>query len=275
MDHEPRTEWVRSGSAELAVAAWGPDDAARTVVALHPGVGDARIWRWCAPTWVDAGLRVVAPDRRGFGATRYAAEPHDDLADLVAVTEALSVRPAIVVGNSMGGALALDLAVARPDDVEALVLLSPAASGYDESDWPTTEAEDALDHEIAAAEESGDLDAVNRLEVRYWLDGVEEPEGRVGGDARDLMVEMNRWALGADPTGEPAERPAAWPSLGRISVPVVVAVGEHDLPGFSVLGRALAAEIDGARFVTVRGAAHCPSLDAPDAVADLVLSVLP
>ena len=75
---------VPSSKAELAVTTWGTTGPA--VVALHPGVGDRRIWQWCAPVWAEAGLRVVAYDRRGFGETVYVAEPHDDLADLLAVT---------------------------------------------------------------------------------------------------------------------------------------------------------------------------------------------
>ena len=110
-------------------------------MALHPGVGDRRIWQWCAPVWAEAGLRVVAYDRRGFGDTVYEAEPHDDLADLLAVTAATDARPAVVVGNSRGGGLALDLALAHPDHVTALVLIAPSPSGYPSDEWNVVAAE--------------------------------------------------------------------------------------------------------------------------------------
>ena len=158
---------------------------------MHPGVGDRRIWQWCAPVWGEAGHRVVAYDRRGFGETVYVAEPHDDLDDLLAVTAATDARPAVVVGNSRGGGLALDLALAHPDHVTALVLIAPSPSGYPSDDWKEIDAETEQDASIERAEEAGDLDEVNRLEVRYWLDGVEQAEGRVQGPPRALMLDMN------------------------------------------------------------------------------------
>ena len=91
----------------------------------NDGTGDRRIWQWCAPVWAEAGHRVVAYDRRGFGETVHVAEPHDDLADLMAVTAQSDARPAVVVGNSRGGRLALDLALAHPDHVTALAWALP------------------------------------------------------------------------------------------------------------------------------------------------------
>src|SRR3954454_12070996 len=48
---------------------------------------------------------------------------------------------------------------------------------------------------IDAAWMTGDLDACNQLEVRLWLDGPAEPEGRVSGHPRELALEMNRTVL--------------------------------------------------------------------------------
>lgn len=191
---------VRNDDAELAVGTWGEEG--ESLLALHPGVGDSRVWQWCAPSWAAAGYRVVAYDRRGFGETAYQAEEHDDLTDLVAAADVTNATPAIVVGNSKDGGLALDLALARPQDVTALVLISPSPSGYDYTDWPTSAEEAAQDDLVVAAEKSGDLDLVNRLEVRYWLDGVGQPEGRVSGPPRELMLEMNARALRASPIGD-------------------------------------------------------------------------
>ncbi len=260
---------VPSGKAVLAGTTWGTTGT--PVVALHPGVGDRRIWQWCAPVWAEAGLRVVAYDRRGFGDTVYEAEPHDDLADLLAVTAATDARPAVIVGNSRGGGLALDLALAHPDHVTALVLIAPSPSGYPSDAWHVVAAEAEQDARIAKAEEAGDLDEVNRLEVRYWLDGVAQTDGRVQGPARALMLEMNGRALAAEPVGDAAERPPAWPRLAQIHVPVLVVAGEHDLPGVGVLCAQLAAALPNARLTTIAGTAHCPSLDQPDALNRAVL----
>jgi pimeloyl-ACP methyl ester carboxylesterase len=266
------TSFVRSGNAELAVTSWGTGGS--PVVALHPGVGDLRIWRWCAPAWAEAGYRVVAYDRRGFGTTRYRTEPHDDLADLRAVTAASDARPAVIVGNSRGGGLALDLALAQPDHVTALVLIAPSPSGYPDEDWPLTVAEAELDRRIEAAEAAGDLETVNRLEVHYWLDGTEQPEGRVSGPPRDLMLDMNGRALHSDPMGDSEERPPAWPLLGGVTVPTLVLVGEHDLTGIRQIGDRLVERLPHARLAEIEGTAHCPSLDQPELLNAHVLEFL-
>ncbi|MDH4168041.1 MAG: alpha/beta hydrolase [Acidimicrobiia bacterium] len=268
---------VRSGQAELAVGTWAGDRS--PIVALHPGVGDRRIWQWCAPVWAEAGFRVVAYDRRGFGATRYLTEPHDDLADLLAVTEANAARPAVVVGNSRGGGLALDLALRHPAHVAGLVLIAPSPSGFPDDDWATIPAEADQDELLEQAEASGDLDLVNHLEVRYWLDGVEQPEGRVAGSPRDLLIEMNGLALRAMPVGDAADHPSVWPRLAQIAIPTLVVVGAHDLPGIADLCGQLVETLPDARLSTIAHSAHCPSLDQPDElnrlVLDFVRSVVP
>ena len=267
-----KTTTVPNGRAELAVTTWGSDGT--PIVALHPGVGDSRIWQWCAPVWADAGYRVVAYDRRGFGETHYEQEPHDDLADLLAVTAATDSRPAVIVGNSRGGGLALDLALAHPKHVSGLVLIAPSPSGYPEDDWPTSTAEAEQDQLIEEASESGNLDLTNRLEVRYWLDGVDQPEGRVAGPARDLMVDMNGRALRAEPIGATAEHPTAWPRLDQITMPVLVVAGEHDLPGKGQLCTRLASVLPNSRLTTIQNTAHCPSLDQPEHLNRVVLEFL-
>lgn len=264
-----RTFFVASGLADLAVFEW--PGAGTPILALHPNIADSRIWQSCAPVWAQAGHRVVAYDRRGFGQTRYAEQPHDSIDDLRAVSEASSCRPAVVVGNSRGGSIALDLALAYPAEVSAVVLIGSGPSGYPDGSWQTSAAEDEQDGLRDAAELSGDIDLYNRLEMRYWLDGTEQPEGRVGGAARELLLEMNDRALRADPIGNLAERPLAWPRLADVSVPVLVVVGEYDLPGFGSLSQQLADALPHGRLATMAGTAHCPSLDRPDELNRLIL----
>ncbi|HEX2705219.1 MAG TPA: alpha/beta hydrolase [Candidatus Lustribacter sp.] len=264
--------WVTSGQAELAVVDWGGDGT--PIVALHPNIADSRVWRECAPAWVAAGYRVVSYDRRGFGQTRYAEEAHDAIEDLRAVTAATSCRPAVIVGNSRGGALALELAVAHPRDVLALVLIGAAPTGYPDEEWVAGQAESEQDALLEAAETAGDLDLVNRLEIRYWLDGTEQPEGRVGGPARDLMLEMNSDALRAEPIGEQREREPVWPRLAEVTVPVLVIAGGLDLPGLAGLSAQLTEALPDARLVTMAGSAHCPSMDRPEQLSRVVIDFL-
>ena len=134
----------------------------------------------------------------------------------------------------MADGLALDLALAHPDHVTALVLIAPSPSGYPSDDWKEIDAETEQDALIERAEEAGDLDEVNRLEVRYWLDGVEQAEGRVQGRPRADARDERARARGR--TGRRRGRACArWPRLAEIEVPVLVVAGEHDLPGIVTL----------------------------------------
>ncbi len=259
------------GTARLATSDHPPERTTGTIVALHAGVCDRRSWEGCQPRWTAAGWRVVAYDRRGFGTSEWDEGLHDPMADLLAVLDHCGTDDAVLVGNSMGGGLAIDTALANPDRVTALVLVGSAISGQP---WPSPgeppAAEGALAEQIGAAEAAGDLDEVNRLECHYWLDGPTATEGRVPEPARSVFLDMNGRALAAPPTGHAADHPPAWPHLGDITVPTLVVVGDLDEYDVIVGARGLAERIPNARLVEMAGSAHLPSLDATAAFAQVV-----
>ena len=142
-----------SAPAPLARRLAGPlvDGAAPVLVLCH-GIGDsAACWVEAVERWTAAGYRVVALDARGHGdsprwddadlasqataGARLAADLEAALADLRARGLRLSAgaadagpltAPLIVVGHSMGGVTALDVAARRPDLVDAVVAEDPA-----------------------------------------------------------------------------------------------------------------------------------------------------
>jgi pimeloyl-ACP methyl ester carboxylesterase len=246
---------ITSGSAVLAAESTGSGPA---VLLVHAGVTDQRSWAHV----VDAlsGHRCLTYDARGYGRTTYQREDGwSPAGDAVAVLDASDVDRAVVVGSSMGGRTSIDLALSHPERVRALVLIGPAVSGAPE---PTYEPEVlALDERWEAAEAAGDLDAVNEIEARVWLDGPTAPEGRVTGAARDLFLQMNRRALAADETGEQIVEISAWDRLAEIGVPTLLLVGEHDLRYIHENCAHAARTIPGARLVELPGVAHLPHLE--------------
>ena len=131
-----------------------------------------------------------------------------------------------------------------------------------------------MEEDYRAADASGDTTELNRIEARYWLDGARQPEGRVTGEARELFLDMNGRALAAAPVGEAAERPPAWPHLGEVDVPTLLLLGEHDEVGMAAIAPLVVEAMPDARLQIVPGAAHCPQLDAPDALDDAVVGFL-
>jgi pimeloyl-ACP methyl ester carboxylesterase len=246
---------ITSGNATLAAesSGTGPD-----VLLVHAGVTDQRSWRHV----IDAlpGHRCLTYDQRGYGGTTY--EPEDGwspVADAVAVLDAYDVGSVVVIGCSMGGGVALDLALTHPDRVRALVLIGSAVSGAPDLEHLEPGLED-LEKRYDAAYEAGDHDTLNELEAVIWLDGPFHP-GRVTGAARDLFLDMNRIALEAPDPGEKRDGVDAWQDAAAIAVPTLVMIGEHDLDHTQGGAVHLAATIPGARLVELSGVAHLPHLE--------------
>lgn len=247
---------ITSGSATLAAESHGEGEP--TVLLVHAGVTDQRSWA----SVVEAlpGHRCLTYDARGYGRTTYEQEDGwSPVQDAVAVLDAYDVGSAVVVGCSMGGRTSLDLALTHPERVSALVLIGSAVSGAPPLDLePGLEGLEQLFEE---AEQSGDLDVLNGLEAQVWLDGPFQPEGRVGGEARELFLDMNRIALEAPETGEQRAEVNAWEASGEVAVPTLVMVGEHDLQHTHRNAHRLAESIPDARLVDLPGVAHLPHLE--------------
>lgn len=259
---------VRSGAAELAVEATGQGTP---VVLLHAGVADRRSWRPLRP-FLAQDHRLVAWDRRGFGETAVDhPTPYDHLDDLVAVMDATGVERAVVVGNSMGGGIAIDAALEHPDRVAGLVLVGTAWHGGPYPDDPP-EVQAIVD-ELVAADESGDLDRLNELECRLWLDGPGGEPGRVTGPARELFLDMNGRALRAGELGDQQEHDPAWPRLASIDVPVAIVHGSLDEPSGLAVARIAATTLPDAELHVLDDTAHLPSLERPADLAAIVRNV--
>ena len=120
---------IRSDGVGLHVELDGPEDGT-PVVFLH-GVGSSgRTWEWL-PGDLTRGRRVVRIDLRGHGRSDHAPGTYDLPrygADVVAALGAVATRPAVLVGNSLGGVVAWWVAQNRPERVAAALLEDPPLS---------------------------------------------------------------------------------------------------------------------------------------------------
>ena len=253
----------------LACERWG--DGAPVYVLLHAGVADSRSWRDVAPR-VDGA--AVAYDRRGFGGSAPGPEGFRHLDDLLAVLDATAGgAPVWLVGNSMGGALAIDAALEAPERITGLVLIGPGVSS-EMAGFAAPELSEAERRWEAAWEAAGedDVEEKLRLDAWLWLDGPEH-EGRVGGAARELAIAMNRRVFehGApDEAGFNAVDGGG--RLGELAMPVTVAWGEYENTEQAAICEALVERIPGARRVVLPATAHLPGVDAPEALAAAIVA---
>lgn len=239
------------------------------LVLLHAGLGDSRMWDPQVAAFAPAH-RVIRYDARGFGRSDPARGAYSAPADLVGLLDGLELGRAHLLGLSMGGAVALDAALAFPERVASLVLASARPSGL----APSAVLRDGWDA-VDEAVEAGDLAGANELELRMWVDGPRRQPGAVDPAVRALVGEMNASLLAGPDEGEP--RPLDPPAVGRlaeIAAPTLVIVGDLDQPDVVAAGNLLAAGIPGARLRVVAGTAHLPNLERPDEFNRLIAGLL-
>jgi pimeloyl-ACP methyl ester carboxylesterase len=210
----------------------------------------------------DAGFEVVAPELPGFGASEAVLEWHrieDVVFDLRRILQVLGVDRALVVGSSLGGWLAAELAVWFPELVEGLVLLGPLG----------LRIEGALVFELFGSPR-------RVLVARMFPRGVDLATllapGLDGEGTEALLVHlfhaMEATArIGWNPY---LHDPKLAGRLGLVRAPTVVAWGSDD--GFlpRAHAEAYAERIPKARLEILEGAGHLPALECPERVVALV-----
>jgi 3-oxoadipate enol-lactonase len=243
------------------------------VVLIHEGIADSRMWE---PQWrpYSERFRVVRFDLRGFGQSPPAVGTFSLSGDVVQLLDALDLGPATLVGVSLGGAVAMETTIARPDLVARLVVVAPGLRGFEMSD----ETKAGWDEEEGALQR-GDVDEAVEVNMRMWVDGPSRSPDEVDPDVRSKVAEMQRRAIDIyREAGEEGDHQALVEDWGdrisEISVPTLVLVGDLDRPEMLEIAERLEAEIPNARRETIAGTAHVPSMERPDEFDRLVLEFL-
>lgn len=194
----------------------------KTVLLLH-GLGvTGNSWQLQIPPLVEAGFRVLVPDARGFGQSPFPggkvriAEMAADFAGLI---QSLQIRAVEVAGISMGGTLAIQLALDYPQLVRKLVLVNTFAKLQPDRlrDWLYLVMRFLLVHTLG-------LPTQAQLVARHLFPGPGQEALR-----QTLIEQINQ----ADPRGYRAVMRAlarydVRKRLQEINVPVLVITGEND-----------------------------------------------
>jgi pimeloyl-ACP methyl ester carboxylesterase len=254
------------------------DHADPPVLLVHGFPDSSYLWRHQVEALTGAGLRAIAPDMRGFGASDKPQDVEDyrltrAVADLVAVLDALDLRTVKLVGHDWGAAVAWVLAALHPERVERLVAMSVGHPGAQrraiedrEKAWYTL-----LFQFEGVAEELLRRDDWKLL--REWLRNDGDVERYVEDLSRPgaLTAGLSWYRANLHPKRqlEPRPRlpPVQAPTLG------IWSTGDHYLNEAPMLDSA--AHVSGPwHYERIDGASHWMQLDARERVNELLLEFL-
>ena len=256
-----------SAVATPAVDLWVEERGSGPAVLLLAGLGDpAAVWQ---PQLDGLGdrYRVIAPDNRGAGRTPMPADGVSIRAmadDAAAVLGRLGVDRAHVVGFSMGGLVAQELALAHPDAVSSLVLLS----SYARTDALLRRT---ISSWIWLAQTAGDP----REFLRSFSAWLFSPRAHEGGFAEAWVQAAldDPHAMSTEDFCAAARACLEHDALDRlvaIAAPTLVVGGGEDLVTPARFARELAAAIPGARLAPLPGHAHQSFMEVPDDINALL-----
>ena len=248
------------------------EGAGPPVVLIHAGIAQLESWDAVSAALVAAGLRVVRPDMRGWGESTTEAVDFSPRADLVALLDAVGIDQAVLVGNSMGGMLSFDTAIEHPERVIGVVGVG-AGLWVRRGDTPE---ETALFEQMEALESADppDPDAIADFDVKVWVDGPGQPEGRAPQWIRDAVRDWDR-AIN-QPRHEMGRRarldPPAADRLAELTCPVLAVAGTLDFSEVAATARHLELNAPAARALVWDDVAHMIGMEQPDRLADVIVA---
>lgn len=236
------------------------DPALPAIVFIHGAAFDHSVWQWQSRYFAHHGHAVLAVDLPGHGRSPSPVRTTiPALADWVAaLIESATLESAAVVGHSMGSLVALETAIRHPSRVSKLALVGTSAP------MPVGEAF------LAAARDNSpaafDMETVWGHARGSVLAQSPVPGISLMGASRSLNARAHDGVLHADLNACHVYQPLI-DSIRALRVPTLVLAGRHDQMTPLKAGKALAAEIPGARFATL-DAGHAMMSEAPRATLE-------
>jgi 3-oxoadipate enol-lactonase len=229
---------------------------------LHSLLSDRASFDAIVPQ-LSRAFRVIAPELPGFGGSQAVDGGLGAVADRMAeaIMEAAAGREAIVLGNGYGGFVALQMAIRHPD-IAAKLILADCGAAFSE------DGRQAF-RNMAAASAANGLAAITDVAMRRLF----APEFQA--QHPDLMRDRREAFLRTDPEVFRAACEALAnldlrPDVGKVKVPVLVLVGEHDEATPPPMSHELAELLPQAHLEIIRGCAHVPQLQSPRAFLEAI-----
>lgn len=234
--------------------------AGEAILFIHGFGLDTRMWDDQFEVFAQR-YRVIRLDLRGFGKTPPPTGEYANTDDLKAVLESLGEERAHIIGLSMGGGVALDLAITYPQIVRSLVLVDSALGGFPYKSGFGV-----------GAKEVG-LEAAKQRWLAHPLFAPANRHPALAARLQQMVADYSGWHwLNRDPGRAPD--PLPYHRLGEITAPTLVIAGELEVPDFRAIAEVLEQGIRGARKVVLPGVGHMSNMEAPEAFGQTVLGFL-
>jgi len=236
------------------------------VVLIHGHPFDRTLWQPQVAA-LRGSFRVLAPDLRGFGAspvTPGQVAMREYAADIGELLAELGIARAAVVGLSMGGLVAMELAAAAPQRCWALGLIATTAEPPSPQDLRTR------DERASAVERDG-----MGVLVDYMHTGLYGPACPPAVRARvDAMMAAAPPAGAAAALRGRGRRPDYQPMLAVLDIPALVVAGTADPWSTAAVTAEIVASLKRPQLVAIDGAGHLPNLEAAAQFNEALLSFL-
>jgi len=240
----------------------------------HAGFVDSRMWDAQSAAFAEK-YRVVRFDMQGFGESPLATQPISRNEELLSLMDTLNIEKAHLVGCSLSGTAYIDFTLKHPEKVLSLTVINATPSGFEMQGEPPRYM-----MEMFNAMQQGDIEKASELQIRIWIDGMYREPDKVDSDLRQKAAAMNKISVQngtffvADSQPVNPLTPPAIERLHEIVCPALIINGGLDHPEIARATEMMANEIPNARYQTIKGTAHLPSMEKPEIFNQIVLDFL-
>jgi pimeloyl-ACP methyl ester carboxylesterase len=261
------TAWSADGAyADLpGVKLWFTDSGGNgaPIILLHANTGTSAGWTRQVQAFSEAGYRIVAFDRRGWGKSQAdaatGAQPGSVAGDLDALVNYLKLNKFYLVGVAGGGFAGIDYAAWHPERVLGLVVAASSAR---------------LDGEKEMKDITARIDMPGRRKLPVVYMEVSPAYRSADPEGTAQWMENEKQAQQPGAPDQPLRTPNTYAKLETLSVPTLVIAGGADLIAPPGLMRVWAAHVKGAEFSVISDAGHSVAWEQPDAFNSAVLGFI-
>lgn len=264
MQHSP-TQAPAGAYADLpGVKLWFVDTGGSGVplVLLHPNTGNCAIWEQQFVGFAQAGYRVIAYDRRGWGKSladpATGPQPGSIAGDLEALADHLGLGRFHLLGVAGGGFAAIDYAAWRPQRLISLIVGASTAK--------------VADADIADFIARIAIPEIRKQPAHYREVGPSYRGANPQGTQRWIAIDAQSRQPGA--VDQPLRVPNTFAKIAAITAPALVIAAGADLLAPPALMRIWAAHLKHYEWTVIHDAGHAMAWEQPGAFNDIVLEFL-